>query len=68
MMNYYRKIEIGYMSKKFDLPLFLIGILLSTLTLKFLSRSGRKVENKEQQKKRKSKVRKTVKGKVGSDK
>ena len=37
MMNYYRKIKIGYMSKKFNLPLFLIGCLLSTLTLKTCS-------------------------------
>ena len=33
MMNYYKKIKIGYMSKKFNFPLFLIGSLLSTLTL-----------------------------------
>ena len=39
-MNYYRQIKIGYMSKKFNLPLFLIGSLLSTLTLKDLIGDG----------------------------
>ena len=42
-MNYYRKIKIGFMSKIFNLSLFLIGSLLSTLTLK----KGKKLPIKE---------------------
>ena len=37
-MYYDRQINIGNMSKKFNLPLFLIGSFLSTLTLKLSMR------------------------------